>query len=289
MPGTLSDSWKLTKTSFPLLTEDRALLVFPVVAAPAIVGVLLLFLLGSLWRLPFVQVGGNASTPYVAAGVALFLVMYFGVSFVSVYASAALVGAATLKLNGQRPMAADGRRVARTHLARLAVWALINATVGLAIQMIASRARGIGGALLGFVGGATWAVATYFMIPVLVCENDGAWASLQRSARLFVSTFGRSLVTNLVIGLIVGGGIVAAVLLGILGLLVFAGGSAARGVVLLVTGVAFAVIVGLVGCDAEGVLPATLPRYATTGKIDPDRLPGAYRLAPGGTADMALR
>jgi hypothetical protein len=288
MPGTLSDSWKLTTTSFRLIADDRALLVFPVVAGLAILGVLSLFLLGALWLLPFVLPGGGTATPYEILGVVLFLAAYFVISFVSVFASAALVGAATLKLNGQQPSAADGWRIARSRLGRLSVWALITATVGLVIQLISSRTQGIGGAVIGIVGGATWGVTTYFMIPVLIFEDQGAWKSLTRSTHLFVSTFGRSLITNFVVGLMIGAGIVAAVVLGIVGLFTFIGGSPVLGVILLIAAVGVAVVVALFGAAAEGVLRAALYRYATTGRIDPDFLPGAYRRPRGRPATAPL-
>ncbi|HLM91103.1 MAG TPA: DUF6159 family protein [Thermoplasmata archaeon] len=277
MPGTFSDSWKLTKTSFRLIREDRALLVFPVVAGLSILGVLVLFLLGALWLFPLVLAGGAATTHYEVLGALLFVALYFAISFISVYTTAALVGAATLKLNGQQPTAADGWRIARSKFVRLLAWSLITATVGLAIQVISSRVRGVGGILIGAVGGATWGVVTYFMIPVLVYEDLGAWKSLSRSARLYISNFGRSIVTNLVLGLLIGAGIVVAVVLGTVGLLVLVGGSVIVGLVLIVVAIAVAAAVLLIGATAEGVLQAALYRYATTGKIDPDMLPAPLR------------
>ena len=80
MPGTFSDSWKLTKTSFRLISEDRALLVFPVVAGLAILGVLILFLLGALWILPLASLPGNTGNGYEVLGVLMFLAMYLVVA-----------------------------------------------------------------------------------------------------------------------------------------------------------------------------------------------------------------
>ncbi len=279
MPGTFSDSWKLTKTSFRLIAEDRALLAFPLVAALAILGVLVLFLLGALWILGLTSAVGGTSTTEQALGVLLFLGMYLAVSWISVYATAGLVGAATLKLSGQQPTAADGWRIARSRIGRPTAWALISATIGLVIQLVARRIGGIAGIVVGVAAGATWSVTTYFMVPVLLYESDGAWKSMTRSAHLFISTFGRSLITNLVVGLIVGAGIVAAVVVGVIGLLVWFGGSALVGLILVVSAVAIALIVALVGTAAEGVVRAALYRYATTGKVDPDLLPTAYRYA----------
>jgi hypothetical protein len=284
MPGTFSDSWKLTKTSFRLITEDRALLVFPLVGGLAILGVLALFLLGAVWVVPLASGGGGMASTFEAVTVVLFLAMYFAVWWISVYATAGLVGAATLKLNGQQPTAADGWRIARSRIGALTVWALITATVGLVIQLVARRVGGIAGAVIAIAGGATWSVATYFMVPVLLYEKGGAWASIRRSGHLFVSTFGRTLVTNFVLGLILAAGIVAAVVIGILGLFVLVGGSTLVGLLLIVAAVAIAVLVALIGAAAEGILRAALYRYAVTGKVDPDLMPAAYRSAtPGGS------
>jgi Family of unknown function (DUF6159) len=288
MPGTFSDSWKLTKTSFRLIAEDRALLVFPVVAGVSILGVFALFLLGALVLLPGIEGGGSTVQVDYLLGFLLFVAVYFVSTFISVYCTAALIGAATMKLNGQQPTAADGWRVARTRLARLLAWAVITATVGLIIQLIASRVRGIGGLLIAGIGGASWSLITYFAIPVVMYEDLAAWASLKRSGQLFISAFGRSLVTNLVLSLILGAGLVGAVLLGVAGLFVWAGGSVVLGVILVVGGVTLAVLVALIGAAAEGVLRAALYRYATTGRIDPGLLPAAYQPGMPGSTNAPL-
>jgi len=277
MAGTFSDSWRLTKTSFRLIFQDSALLVFPLVAGFSALAVMVLFALGTYFLAPVLLIGGSSATSFEVLGIALFIVAYFVCTFITVYATAALVGAATLKLGGQQPTAADGWRIARANLGRLLVWSMFAATVGLLIQIISARVQGIGGLLIRAVGGATWAVVTYFMIPVLIYERAGTWASLERSAKLFVGTFGRTLVSNLVIGLLIVVGIVAAVILGVSGLFLWFGGSVLLGLSLIVAGLGVAIFVALIGATAEGVLRAALYRYATTGKIDPDLLPAGYQ------------
>ncbi len=285
MPGTFSDSWKLTKTAFRLIGEDRALLVFPIVGGLSILAVFALLVVGVVWLFPYVSASGSGTNGYVALGVGMFLAAYFVATFISVYATAGLVAAATLKLGGQQPTAADGWRVARARVGRLATWAIISASVGLVIQLIASRVRGIAGMVIGLAGGATWALISYFMIPVVLYEDTGAWASLKRSGHLFVSTLGRTLVSNLVIDLIVGGGIFAGILIGVYGIFLLTSGAVLLGVVLIGVALTVATIFALIGATAEGILRAALYRYATTGKIEEDLLPGAYRLgtppAPG--------
>jgi hypothetical protein len=280
MPGTFSDSWKLTKSSFRMIREDRALLVFPLVGGLAALGVIALLLLGIFFLIvPLGTVTGYSNTTYLA-GLALFLAAYVSMAFVSVYCTAALVGAATLKLNGQSPTAADGWKVARSRLGRLVVWSLLTATVGLVIQLVASRVRGIGGLLIGAVGGASWAVITYFMIPVLLYENERPWPALKRSGHLFVSSFGRTLVSNLALGLLIAAGVIVAVVVGIAGIVLLVGGPALVGIVLIGVALAIAIGVVLLGSAAEGILRAALYRYATTGQIDPGLMPAKYASQP---------
>lgn len=279
MPGTFSDSWKLTKTAFGLIREDRALLIFPLVAGLSILGVLGLLALGMFWLILPPLASGTLSNAYAALGVALFLLAYFAMAFLSIYCTAALVGAATLKLNGQQPTAADGWRVARSRVGRLLAWAILSATVGLLIQAISSRVRGVGGVLIAGIGGASWAVVTYFIIPVIIYEDQGAWRSLSRSGKLFISTFGRSIVSNVVVGLIIAAGLFAGVVLVVVGALLL-GTSLYLGIGVIVLGLAIGAVVVLVGSAAEGILRAALYRYATTGKIVPDLLPSAYAIPP---------
>jgi hypothetical protein len=285
MPGTFSDSWKLTKTSFRLISEDRALLVFPLVAGISIVAVIGLLIAAEYWFVaPVILGGGSLTTPYEVLAIVLFVVAYIVTSFLSVYCTAALIGAATMKLNGQQPTAADGWRVARARIARLTIWALITATVGLVIQAIQQRVGGIAGAVIGAAGGFTWGILTYFMIPILLFEDQQPWPALKRSGHLFVSTFGKTLVTNLVLGLLIGVGVVGAGVVGVVGLLLLFGGSVALGLVLIGVAIAIVVIVALIGSAAEGILRAALYRYATTGKIDPDLMPQGYATATGVTS-----
>ena len=289
MPGTFSDSWKLTKTSFRLISADRALLVFPLVAGLATIAVIALLIAAEYWFVaPVILGGGSRTTLYEVVAIGLFVAAYIAAAFVSVYCTAALVGAATLKLNGQQPTAADGWKAARARIGRLAVWALITATVGLVIQAIQRRVGGIAGAALGAVGGFSWAILTYFMIPILLYEDPRPWPALKRSGQLFVSTFGRTLVTNVVLGLLIGLGLFGAVVLGVVGLYFLLGGHLALGLVLLGVAIAVAVIVALIGAAAEGILRAALYRYATTGKIDPDLMPVGYSTGPGPSGPAPL-
>jgi hypothetical protein len=273
--GRWSDSVKITKTVLRLIREDRALLLLPLlsgvllIAAAAVVFIPLVtaFLVNPSGMIAFVHTSGGA-----ALLVVVFLLLYFTLVFLSVFFLAALVGAATLKLSGKNATVRDGLQIAWAKKGRLLVWALISASVGLLIQLVASRFKGIVGLLIRFGAGVTWAVATYFVIPVLLYEDNTAWRSLVRSAKLFAGTFGRWFFSNLLLSLIVVG-------VFLLGLIPFVAGilslstSVPLGVGLILLAVVIWIFAAVFSAAVAGVTRAVLYRYATTGQIDPGMAP----------------
>ena len=285
MAGTFRDSWTLTKTAFRVIREDTALLAFPALAAAAFLGILVMLGGGILTLFLFQPITG---TPFYVTMIILVIVMYVLLWFNGVYFTAALVGAATMKLNGQQATVRDGLAIASAHWKKLFAWAIISGVVGLLIQAISSRVRGIGGMIIGIAAGATWSLATYFIIPVLLYEQDGAWGSLKRSATLYIHNFGRNFVSNLALGVIVALPTIGAIFLGVYGLILLFSGSMALGVLLISIAAAVFVFMLLLGGAAEGVLTAALYRFATTGKLTEDLVsPQHVQMYPGPIARQA--
>jgi len=176
--GAFRDSWGLTRTSFQLIREDPALLALPAIAGGALLGLVLLFTLPFVgW---FLTDPASASAFAQSSGgrwafVGLYVGLYFLLVFVGNFFFAALIGAATLKLEGGHPSVGDGIRFARAHLGRIVIWSLIAASVGLLIRLIASRFQGIVGVVIGVAAGVGWGIATYFALPVILYERQGPW------------------------------------------------------------------------------------------------------------------
>ena len=288
MAGTFSDSWRITKRAFGMIGETPGMLVFPLVAGVTVIATFLLFVGGTFW-LPGLLLGpatsGGFSSAQQALALVLFVAAYFVSNFVGVYTTAGLIGVASLRLAGRPATPADGWRIARQNLRRLLIWSLTAATIGLLIQLVSSRFRGLAGLVLRVAAGATWGIVTYFMVPVLLFEHEGNWASLKRSAHLFLDTFGRTIVTNLVVRLIVAVGVFAAVILVFLGLFSLLSGAVLTGLLVIAAGVSIGIILALIGSAAEGVVRAALYRYATTGQVDSGWVPSDYR----GTGALGVR
>lgn len=273
--GTFGDSWQLTKSAFRMIREDKALLLFPLVSGLAAIGIIVLFAVGLFTLTFYTNLASNVNAYDAVVGVLLLLV-YFVLWIVSVFFSGALVGAAMMKLSGKQPTFGDGIRVASSRAGKLVAWALLGGTLMLLIRLIASRIRGIAGTIFGLAAGVTVGVLTYFLIPVLMYEDHSAWGSIKRSGSLFVKTFGRTFVSNLVLGLLLALGFIAAIVLGVIGAVFLFSGPLILGVILLLAAVALFIFMAILSSAAEGVLMTALYRYATTGQVAPGMIPPAY-------------
>ena len=128
--------------------------------------------------------------------------MYVALSFVTIYFNAAVIGTAMKRLRGEDAKIADGLALARQHIGKIFVWALITATIGMILRQIQENAGILGRIVIGLVGIA-WSVLTYFVVPVLLYEPVGVGQSIKRSAQIFRERWGEQFIGNATIGLAV--------------------------------------------------------------------------------------
>lgn len=258
--GRIGMGWQLTKTSLRVLRKDKELLVFPLLSGIVLILLLAGFIGGMFLSFGFDAMFGGASTWIFAV---LMVVYYIVAFFVSFFFNAAVVGAATIRLNGGNPTLGDGLRIARENVGRIFLWALFAGTVAMILRAIQERMGLLGKIVIGLVGVA-WSLATYFVVPVLIYEKLGPWAAVKRSAHIFKSTWGETLVGGFSMGAIF-------FLAGVLGILAIILGVVLGGIIGLLVGllvaVVYWVILGLVASAASSILTAALYRYATTGKV----------------------
>ncbi len=258
--GRIGTGWQLTKTSLRVLRKDKELLLFPLISGLALIGLLATFVGGMFLAFGFGALFGGAWTWLFVVVMVAYYVLAF---FIGFFFNAAIIGAATVRLNGGNPTLADGLRIARENVGRILLWALFAATVAMILRAIQERLGFVGRIIIGLVGIA-WSLATYFVVPVLIYEKLGPWAAVKRSAHLFKSTWGETMVGGFTLGGIF-------VLLGLAGLLAPVLGFVLGGVVGLVVGIVVLVVywvaLGLVASAASSILIAALYRYATTGRV----------------------
>ena len=150
-------------------------------------------------------------------------------------------------------MAAAGRRIGP-----IVLWAIVAATVGTLLRALRDRAGVVGRIAAGFAGVA-WSLATFFIVPVLVLEDESVGASFARSVEVFKKTWGETFVGSVTLG--VAAFCAWVTLIAVVGLLAWAG----IGVAAFAIGVVGAIVLLLLFSALQGVYVASLYQFATTG------------------------
>lgn len=123
-------------------------------------------------------------------------------SVVTTYCKVAVSVMADQRLRGDDSSVSDGMSVATAKLNRIVSWTLVSIAVGLVLQVIADRFR-LAGTLVSNLLGLAWNLGTMFVIPVIALEDLPVRESLRRSASIFKSKWGESVVAQGTVGLAV--------------------------------------------------------------------------------------
>lgn len=295
MFGRLSRGWSMAKASFGILRQYPKLAILPAISGTVfllIIGLILASLMpqfgsahgatSSIWRWL-----DNGSSPSIWFYVAAFAVLYV-MTAVAIFFNVALIHCALRAHAGEEPSIRGGLAAAVALLPQILGWAFIATTIGIVLNIITDMLKEYLGFLGGLLGGLlelSWAVITYFVVPVLVTEKVGPVTAVKRSAAILRAKWGESLAGEARIGLL-------GALFFILSALVFAGGAAlvlsksaaamaGLGVILMVVGVLAAVTSMVVVSTLSTIFQSGVYLYATTGQVpaslDRDLVEGAFQ------------
>ncbi|MFC1997781.1 DUF6159 family protein [Chloroflexota bacterium] len=275
----IKNSWNLMKASAAVLQADKELMVFPMLSA---VGVLIVT---ATFAFPMIAAGVfenmAAGDSQLVTYIVLFL-FYIVQYTVIIFANCALIGAAMIRLEGGDPTVGDGFRIAFQHIGSILGYALLSATIGLILRMIAERSGSLGRIVTSLVGLA-WNLATFLVVPVLVMEGVGPVEGIKRSAGLLKKTWGEQIAGNISIGLIFG---LATILVILLGIPFFLLAISLESLVLMFAfGLIFVLVLvflGLINATLTGIYVAAVYRYAADGQasgfFSEEMIQGAFRL-----------
>jgi hypothetical protein len=270
--STLSRSWLLVKTAWRVLRDDKELVVFPIVSA---IGALIVMAVFAIPGFLLQAAGGNEMAFY-----ALLLLFYLVMYSVVIFANAALVGAALIRLRGGDPTLSDGLTIASSRFGAIVGYALIAATVGLLLQALSRR--GAPGDIVRSLIGVAWNLVTFLVVPVLVVEGVGPIEAVKRSAALLRRTWGEQIAGGAGMGLVFFLFFLLATLL--------AGAGVALGITLsstaliiafIVAGVIAYIVLALLNATLGGIYAAAVYRYAAEGQASesfaPELIQNAFR------------
>lgn len=273
MLARLQAGWGLFKQSWAVLWGDKQLVLFPLLSSAALLLVLISFAVPMAVLVDWTSFAEQAKqksggrVPLEIWHYAVLGVFYFVNFFVITFFNVGLVSCAISKFRGGDASLSTGIRAAVSLLPQILAWSLVAASVGVVLKAIEERAGLIGSFVIRLIGMA-WAIATFFVVPVLVVERVGPIEAVKRSAMVLRKTWGESLALNLGIGAVSG-------LLGVLALLPLIGGVVAAiamgSVWPAVAGGAVTVlaivVISLVTSALKGIVLAATYEYASTGAI----------------------
>ena len=253
-----SRAWRLTKDSWAILKADRSLLAFPIVGS---IAALIAFLIVAA-----PAIGLAAATDQWWPAIPFALVALYVTAYVTIYCGVGLAAATAQVMDGQDATLRSGLAEARKHRAAIAKWALVQATVGLLLNILQSMAESDNGILkligivLTLLVSVAWTLASFFVIPLLAFEDLGPGDALKRSVAIIKERWGEGVIGSAAIGgLVFLLGFLPAIVLIFLG--VAAGGVAAG--VLIALGVVVLIVASVVGNTLNQVFRVALYRYVT--------------------------
>jgi hypothetical protein len=270
---------RLAGASWRVVRQEKSLVAFPLLSALFAI-LYTVLIVGPLGLVGYLALGDTGVLAY-----ALLAVMLFGTSVGATFFGVAAAANASRVFDGEDPKLGDGIAVARSRFGVIVKWALVSATVGLLLQIIADRLGGLGGAIVQGLGGLAWSVASFFALPILALEGLGPFAVLKRSTGVIKERWGEALTGTIGIGLVTG--LISFAGIAVIALGVWAGvsGSWAAGAPLMAVGF-LVFIVGLtMGAVLRAVFSVAVYRFATEGRAlgpySEDDLKQAFRARTG--------
>jgi hypothetical protein len=239
--------------SYRILAQDKELMVLPLMSGGVIAG--LLYGMASGFGLVYDDLQPGDALPVFATSVAAYAI--------GLFCQAAVVAGATQRMQGADPTLASALAAAARRIGPILVWAFVAATVGIVIRAIQDRVGFIGKIVTG-VADASWSLATYFVVPVLVLEERSLTDSFTRSVDVFKRTWGETVTGGMNFGaaaLCAWSSLVAAA-----GLLAWAGASAAVVVSIFLAGSGLLLVFF---AALDGIYLASLYHYAVQGQTPP--------------------
>lgn len=248
--GRIGRSFQLVGQSYRILMQDKELLVLPLISGAFIVVALAGLSVG------FGLDPSRFDRHNTAAYLPLFA-MYVVSYAIGIFFQAAVVAGATERMRGGDPTVRSALAAAGRRIGPILMWAVVAATVGVLLRIIQDRLAFVGKIVAGLLG-AAWSLATFFVVPVLVLEEQSIPGSFRRSVEVFRKTWGETVVGGTTLGaaavwawftLIAISGL-AAMVIGPFALAVFAAG---------------AVFLMIFFSALQGIYVASLYRFATGG------------------------
>lgn len=268
--GYFSRSWNIFKTSWSVLRQDRELLWLAVMNLLVGLGILLLaglvFLVAGLLSTVSSADSSWWESPPTAVFVLVGIVGLVALAISNSFFHGAIVHGSLERISGGDPTVQSALAGARSRLRQLVLWGITALCISWLIailERLLERIRFVGW-ILGSLLNLAWGVLRFLVMPIVIVEGLGPFASLKRSRELLRGTWGENLIGQFGLGIIgflmmLPGIIVLAILV--------APGILVLSVVGIVLGIIWITGVGLFISALNSVYQSVLYHYAVRGEV----------------------
>jgi hypothetical protein len=269
--GRFKNSLDLAKSSWSLLRSDKQLIWLPIISVLATLAAIITFAVPAF---ALANLGGGSFRPLA---IAVGIVGYFALAYITIFFNAALVFAADQLMRGEKPTISTAIAGARQRAHRILPWAIVSAVVSVILRAIEQRG-GIIGRIGGMIAGIAWSLVTFLVLPVLVLEGIGVRDAIKRSTELFKRTWGEQMIANAGISIIGFVALIPALIVGAIGV---GSGTLVVAVPLVAIAVVYGAVVLAITAALTGVFQTALYHYAANGMppaaFSESDLRGAFR------------
>lgn len=206
--GRLERGLHVTRQSASVLREHPQLAVFPLLSITAVLtslaGLAVVSFAIGLFNPPDVSVDGLIRVAEFSEPLdyAAYFIAILAVTTVATFFNAALVSCIHRVLLGEAVSIRSGLRAAWRVKQKILVYSLAAATIGVMIRLLDEHLH-IGSGLSAWLFSLGWSVLTFFIVPVLVLEEDTSPRLMfRRSRTIFTETWGESMTADFGISLI---------------------------------------------------------------------------------------
>jgi Family of unknown function (DUF6159) len=275
--GKIERGKALTAQSWDVLKSDASLLLFPVLST--IFGIVAI---GVIWvptlglRGVLDVVGNKHPIHYlIDTHDPIYYIAAFGsayvATFIAVFFNVALAACAVRSMRGEDTSVSEGLSAAFGRIGPILGWTLVTATVGLILRVLEEKLPAAG-KITAWIAGAAWAIATFFVVPVLALEGSGPLDALKRSAAVVKARWGEGATGAVIISAVSGFVFMLIVFVGVAGyvLLSQANQPLVGAVVIAIAAAAF-LAVSVISSALSQIFRVAVYQYATNGTA-----PGAF-------------
>ena len=191
-----SGTFDAIKKSWTVLMADKELLVFPILSG------ILCIVVSISFFIPLSSTGKSIEHLYdsnQAGFIAVAFLFYFLNYFLVTFFNCAVIACAEIRMAGGDPTIADGFRASFAVTSYIAMWAVMEATVGVILRMLKGRNRRnlVTGSL-----GTLWTMASFFVAPRMVIDRIDPFTALKSAWSDVKGNWGHQLVGSVSFGLL---------------------------------------------------------------------------------------